>query len=172
VAGRNPDRAASLAGEVEAALGVPVRAVGSWAEALDGADVACAATHATEPVVRRAWLPPGIHVNSVGYNPEGREVDGETVRDALVVVESREGALAPVPAGSPDLARAIREGLVTEDHIHTEVGELVAGTKAGRTSPDQITLYKSVGVAVQDAAAAALVLAAARERGVGREVEV
>jgi ornithine cyclodeaminase len=124
----------------------------------------CATTHATEPVVRRAWLSPGAHVTSVGFNSDGREVDDDTVADALVCVESRGAALAPPPAGSNDLT--------SEDQIHAEIGELVLGTRCGRTSDEQITLYKSVGVAVQDAAAASLVLAAAREQGAGRELEL
>ena len=84
----------------------------------------------------------------------------------MLVVESRESALAPPPAGAPDLAG------IDPAHVHAELGELVSGARPGRTSPEQITLYKSVGVAVQDAAAAALVLAAARERSVGREIEL
>jgi ornithine cyclodeaminase len=161
VAGRNREKAEALADE----LGAPARAAGSYAEALDGADVVAATTHSEEPVVRRAWLAPGTHVNSVGLNPAGREVDDATVAEALLVVESRSSALAPPPAGSPDLAG------IDPGRVHAELGELVAGTRPGRASPDQITLYKSVGVAVQDAAAAALVLARARERGVGAEVE-
>ena len=114
----------------------------------------------------------GAHVTSVGYNPEGRELDDATVADALVVVESREAALAPAPAGSNDLTLPIRDGVIGPDHVHAEIGELVAGTRPGRTSPEQLTLYKSVGVAVQDAAAAALVLARAREAGAGARVEI
>ena len=91
---------------------------------------------------------------------------------ALVVVESRAAALAPYPAGSNDLVWAIRDGAVGEDHIHAEIGELVSGARPGRTSPDQITLYKSVGVAAQDAAAAALALEAARAHGLGTEIEI
>jgi ornithine cyclodeaminase len=109
-------------------------------------------------------------VTSVGYNPQGREIDDQTVVDALVCVESRRAALAPVPAGSNDLTQPIRDGLITQGHIHAELGELVSDTKPGRTSDEQLTLYKSVGVAVQDAAAAALVLAKAREIGAGREL--
>jgi len=86
-----------------------------------------------------------------------------------VCVESRRAALAPVPAGSNDLTQPIRDGLITSDHVHAELGEVVAGTSSGRASAEQITLYKSVGVAVQDAAAAALVLAAAHENSAGRE---
>jgi len=136
------------------------------------ADVVCATTHAEEPVLRREWLRDGAHVNSVGWTPTGREVDAETVRDALVVVESLASALSEGPGGSNDLRWPVRDGVVGPDHVHTEVGEVLAGSKPGRTSDDQITLYKSVGVAVQDAAAAGLVLRAARRQGVGREIEV
>jgi alanine dehydrogenase len=162
VAGRDPAKAEALAGE----LGRPAQAVPSYEEAIRGADVVAATTHATEPVVRREWLAPGTHVNSVGLNPSGREVDAETVADSLLVVESRTSALAPPPAGAPELVS------VGPADVHAELGELVAGTKPGRTSPEQITLYKSVGVAVQDAAAAALVLTAARERSVGQVIEL
>ena len=160
VAGRNSARAGALAEELGAS------AVESLEEAIRGADVVAATTHATEPIVLREWLAPGVHVNSVGANPAGRgEVDPAIVRAALVAVESRASTLAPPPAGAPEF----RDGAPAEV---VELGELVAGTKPGRTSADQITLYKSVGVAVQDAAAAGLVLAAARERSVGREIEL
>jgi alanine dehydrogenase len=170
LAGRDRQKTDALASELAEELDVPVRAVGSYEEALQHADVVCATTHALEPVVRREWLAPGTHVTSVGYNPAGREVDDRTVVDALVCVESRRAALAPVPAGSNDLLQPIRDGVITTDHVHAELGELVEGSKRGRTSAEQITLYKSVGVAVQDAAAAALVLAAARKTGAGHEV--
>lgn len=119
-------------------------------------------------MIRRAWLTAGVHVTSVGYG--GREIDDATVADALVCVESRRSALAPFPSGSNDLLMPIRDGVITADHVHAELGELVAGIKPGRNSPDQITLYKSVGVAVQDAAAAALVLVAAHKQGIGEEI--
>ncbi|MEU5052105.1 ornithine cyclodeaminase family protein [Streptomyces sp. NPDC021096] len=170
VAGRDPAKAAALAGELSDALEADVRAAPSYAAALDGADIVAATTHCLEPVVRRPWLTPGVHITSVGYNPDGREIDDATVAQALVCVESRQAALAPFPAGSNDLLLPIRDGLITPDHVHAELGELLAGTKSGRTSPGQITLYKSVGVAAQDAAAAALVVAAARERTVGEEI--
>ena len=161
VASRDPDRAAALADDIGAS------AASSFEEAVRGADVVAATTHATGPVVLRDWLEPGVHVNSVGANPAGAgEVDPAIVRDAAVVaVEYRESTLAPPPAGASEF----RDGAPSEV---VELGELVAGSKPGRTSPDQISLYKSVGVAVQDAAAAALVLAAARERSVGREIEL
>jgi alanine dehydrogenase len=160
VASRDRARAEQLASEIGATVAA------SWEEALDGADVVAATTHATEPVVRREWLSDGVHVNSVGANPNGvGEIDAATIADARVAVESRESTLAPPPAGAAEFAGSAPDDVV-------ELGELVAGTKPGRTSPEQITLYKSVGVAVQDAAAAALVLAAAREQSVGREIEL
>jgi ornithine cyclodeaminase/alanine dehydrogenase-like protein (mu-crystallin family) len=162
IAGRDRAKAQAFAEEI----GPQARAVSSYEEAIRGADVVAATTHSTEPVVRREWLSPGVHVNSVGLNPSGREVDEETVLDALVVVESRESALAPPPAGAPELVG------VSPADVHAELGELVAGTRPGRSSQDEITLYKSVGVAVQDVAAAALVLAAAKGRSVGRAIEL
>jgi len=172
IAGRSPDRAAATARELTTELALPVRAAASYRDAVERADIVCATTHTIEPVVQREWLAPGTHVTSVGYNPEGRELDDQTIVDALVCVESREAALAPVPAGSNDLIQPIRDGRISPEHIYAELGELVSGTKPGRTSPEQITVYKSVGVAVQDAAAAALVLARARQAGVGQELSL
>jgi ornithine cyclodeaminase len=162
IAGRDRARAEALAEEI----GPHARAVGSYEEAIRNADVVAATTHSADPIVRREWLSPGVHVNSVGLNPTGREVDEQTVADALLVVESRESALAPPPAGAPELVG------ISPAHVHAELGELVAGTRPGRSSRDEITLYKSVGVAVQDIAAAALVLAAAKGRSMGRAIEL
>jgi len=138
---------------------------GEHEEAVRGADVVHACTHSPEPVVRREWIARGTHVGSVGLNPSGSELDPALVDDATLVVESRESAFAPQPAGAPELAGR-------DPASATELGEIVAGARPGRTSADEITLYKSVGVAVQDLAAAALVLAAAKERGAGLEVSM
>jgi ornithine cyclodeaminase len=172
IAGHHAAKARVLAAEAAAWLGAKVRAVESYAEAIRGADVVSAATHSPEPVVRREWLREGAHVNSVGYNTAGREVDGATFRDALVVVESRAATLAPPPAGSNDIAMAIAEGAMTAEQVHAELGELVSGARPGREDAKRITLYKSVGVAVQDTAAAAMVLEAARRDGVGRAIDL
>jgi alanine dehydrogenase len=162
VAGRDRVKAEALAREI----GPHARVVSSYEEAIRNADVVAATTHSTDAIVRREWLSPGVHVNSVGLNPAGREVDEQTVADALLVVEARESALAPPPAGAPELIG------VSPADVHAELGELVAGTKRGRSSQDEITLYKSVGVAVQDVAAAALVLAAAQGRSVGLAIDL
>ena len=172
VAGRDPAAARALAMELAGESEVPVLAVDAYADGLRDADIVCATTHSVDPVVRREWLAPGVHVNSVGYNPAGREIDDATVAAAFVVVESRAAALAPFPSGANDLTQPLRDGVIGADHVRAELGELVAGTRAGRSSPEQITLYKSVGVAVQDAAAAALVLAAAERRGAGRTIRL
>jgi ornithine cyclodeaminase len=172
VAGRDPSKVGSMVAEL-AELGVPAEAAPSMEDAVRSADVVSAATHAGQPVVLRGWLRPGAHVNSVGYNTAGTgEVDTDTVRDALVVVESRATALAAPPAGAVELRRAIESGVIAADHVHAEIGELAAGHAEGRRDDRQVTLYKSVGVAVQDAAAAALVLAAAHRRGLGTDLDM
>jgi ornithine cyclodeaminase/alanine dehydrogenase-like protein (mu-crystallin family) len=172
VAGRDPGKARALVDELRES-GIAGTALPSLEDAVRSADVVCATTHAAEPVVRREWLRPGTHVNSVGYNTAGAgEVDVQTIRDALVVVESRAAALAAPPAGAVELGLAIDRGAIDADHIHAEIGEIVAGDRAGRTDDGEITLYKSVGVAVQDTAAATLVWEAACARRVGTEVEL
>ena len=172
VVGRDPQKAMRLAAEITKGQGIEALACEAVKQTFAGADIVCATTHAAKPVVKGAWLRPGTHVTSVGLNPDGCELDAEAVRKALVVVETRAAALAAGPSGSNDLKWPIRDGLITEEHIHAEIGELISGAKPGRTSPEQITLYKSVGVAVQDAVAAHLVLEAAEKQGVGRDVEM
>lgn len=131
---------------------------GEVEEAVRGADVVHCATHSADPVVLADWLSPGAHVSSVGYNAPGSELDPAIVARADVIcIESRGSTLAPPPSGAPELADVDPESVV-------EIGELVSGTRRGRTGGEQLTLYKSVGVAVQDLAAASLVLAAAEAR--------
>ena len=132
-------------------------AVESFEEAVRGADVVCCCTHASEPILRREWLSPGMHVTSVGAALDGPELDPETVRAGLLCVESRV-AFEPPPAGSFEL-----QGLDPNDAV--ELGEVLAGTRPGRADEEQITVYKSMGHAVEDAAAAALVLERASSSG-------
>jgi ornithine cyclodeaminase len=168
IAGRDRAAAERLAARLREETGAPVTAADSFDAAMSGADVVCAATAATEPVVRRERVERGAHVNSVGYTTAGREVDSDTIRDALVVVESRAAALAE----SNDIRWAIRDGVAERDAVHAELGELVAGTRRGRAAADQITLYKSLGVAAEDDAAAALVVDASEREGLGTVVEL
>lgn len=161
IAGRDGAKATAMAARVTDELGIEAMGCETWEKALEAADIVCACTHPHDPVVRREWLQPGMHVNSVGLSTDGQEVDLDTIREASVFVEQRSTAAAPMPTGSNDLYRAVKEGAVSLDSI-TEIGEVISGLKPGRRSDQEITLYKSVGVAVEDAAAAALVLAAAK----------
>ena len=163
--GRNAERAGAFAEELGA---VPCE---SPEAAVRGADIVCATTASREPVVLGEWLAPGAHVTSVGYDPDGRELDDAVITSSYVVVESRAATLAPPPSGSNDLTQPIARGLLDADKV-AEIGEVVTGDRPGRTSDDQITLYKSVGVAIQDAAATALVLERARAEGAGRELSL
>jgi alanine dehydrogenase len=159
LAGRDRARTEALAAELGAT------ACASFEDAVRGADVVAAATHSAEPVIQAAWVAPGTHVSSVGYNAPGSELDPALVRAATLVVESRASAFSPPPGGAPELAG------IDPDSV-AELGEILSGGRRGRATPVETTLYKSVGVAVQDLAAAALVLAAARERGAGVQIEL
>ncbi len=168
VADRDRARAEFFAEELRQA-GLTAETATGFSTAVAHADVVCATTHSPDPVVLRSAVQPGTHINSVGYNTAGREVDAEAVAAAYVVIESRPSTLADPPAGSNDLLWPVKDGLVPRSHVETELGEVLLGTAPARTSDDQITLYKSVGVAIQDAAAAALVLRRAHEEGIGTE---
>lgn len=158
--------ARALADELE---GVDASVVSDPAQAVRGAHVICTATTSRSPVFPGAVVEPGTHVNGIGsYTPEMQEIDAELVRRARVVVDARDAALEE--AG--DLIIPIREGVVGEDHIRAELGEILAGAAPGRTTDDEITFFKSVGNAVQDVAVATLVLESAATRGLGRTVEL
>jgi ornithine cyclodeaminase/alanine dehydrogenase-like protein (mu-crystallin family) len=173
IAGRDIGRAAALAEAVRDGSGLPIEVATSFEEAVRLADVVCATTHAPEPVVRWRWLGPGTHVTSVGFNTAGTgEVDAETVVRAAVFVESRDAALAPPPSGAIELTGRLADGSIDASHVRAELGEVVAGTAPGRTSDEEVTLYKSVGIAAEDAAAAALILQEARRAGAGTVIEL
>lgn len=133
------------------------------------ADILATVTAAAEPVLKAEWLQPGAHVNAVGsHRPDARELGSDTVQRAVVVVDS----LDAIHSECGDILLAMEEGAITRDHIRGEIGEVLAGAKPGRTGDQEVTLYKSVGIAVQDVAAAALVYRQALEQGVGTEVEM
>jgi len=136
-------------------------------EAASRADVICTATSSTEPVFDDSDLRPGVHVNAVGsYQPHVRELPPETVCRAHLVVDDREAALSE--AG--DLIQPLRAGLIDAGHVRGSLGELLIGHARGRESAEEITLFKSVGLAVQDAAAARAVIERARRDGLGIRV--
>lgn len=139
------------------------------AEIVRQADLICTATTSPVPVFDGADLQPGTHINAVGsFTPQMQEVDLETVRRSLVVVDSRQAALAE--AG--DLIVPLERREIQKDHLHAELGEVLNGTRPGRSDPQQITYFKSVGLAVQDAAAAGLALQRAEQLGLGTVVEL
>jgi len=160
------ERAEAYAAEMSERLSLPVEVAGSPAQAVRQADVICTATTSSSPVFDDAHVRPGAHVNAVGaYTPQMQEIPAETVLRARLVIDHRESSMAE--AG--DLIIPLQQGLMTEDHIYAELGEIAAGSKPGRTSPQQVTLFKSVGVAVQDVAAAGAALEAAQSLGLGAE---
>lgn len=142
-------------------------AVPTAEEAVRGADVVVTATSSVEPVLRREWLEPGTHVNVVGGRPPTmRELDVATVADSAFYVDRRESA----ENEAFDYRDALEAGAIVPGHIRGEIGEVLIGSVQGRTSPEQLTVFRSLGLAVEDLAAAEYVVRRARERGVGLEV--
>ena len=136
-------------------------------EALDAADVVCTCTASREPLVRRAWLAPGTHVNAVGASvPAARELDTDVVVESGLFVDRRESTVNE----SGDYLLAAEEAGIGPEHIRAELGELLAGTHQGRRDDAELTVFESLGLAVEDLAAAALCVERAGERGVGTEV--
>jgi len=138
-------------------------------EAVREADVICTTTASAEPIVRREWLKPGVHINGVGSSiPTARELDSQTMVDASLFVDRRESTLNE--AG--DFLIPQREGLFGPEHIRAELGEILVGTAAGRSSDDEITLFKSLGIGVEDLAAGELVLQRAEAEDAGTVVSL
>ncbi|MFQ5434891.1 MAG: ornithine cyclodeaminase family protein [Anaerolineae bacterium] len=163
------EKAAVFADEMAGVGDIPmdVRVADSPGTAVRHADIICCATTATAPVFDDADLKPGVHINGVGsYTPAMQEIPAETVARARVVVDSRAACLAE--AG--DLIQPIQAGLFTAGHIWAELGEIVVGKRDGRAAPNQITCFKSVGIAVQDAVAAQTALKTAHDLGLGQTV--
>jgi ornithine cyclodeaminase/alanine dehydrogenase-like protein (mu-crystallin family) len=165
---RSIEGARAFAARESARVGLAIEAVDSAATAVQGADLVCTTTSSREPVLEGAWLAAGAHVNAVGACfPSARELDTEAVRRARLFVDRRESTLAE--AG--DFLIPKQEGAIGDDHIRGEIGELLLGKVAGRGGPDDITLFKSLGLAVEDLAAAHHVHRRAVERGMGVEIE-
>jgi ornithine cyclodeaminase/alanine dehydrogenase-like protein (mu-crystallin family) len=177
VAGSGPGRAAAFAAEVApaalaeaGAAGVRVTACDSVREAVDGAGVVVTATTSATPVLEREWLAPGTHINAVGAClPHTRELDTRTVASAGLFADSRESVLAE--AGDYLLAAA--DGAVGPDHIRAEIGDLLAGLAPdqGRRNATEITVFESLGLAIEDLAAAMAAYQAARQTGTGSWIE-
>lgn len=148
--GRNPQRAEDLAQRLADHTGLNMETAATAHEAVAAADVVCTVTSAREPILQGAWLPAGVHVNVVGSSAPGpAEVDHDVVVRSRFIADCREH----VTQHGAEFLRAKQAGLVDDDHVVAEIGEVLAGTKAGRQSDEQITVYKSLGHAVQDLAA-------------------
>jgi len=164
-----PEQSQRYAADMSDQLGIAVEAVTEPRAAIQGADILVAATSAGSPIFDGTWVELGTHINGIGsHAPHMRELDTTIVQRSRLIVDSCAAALAE--AG--DLLIPIQEGAITADHIAAELGEVLTGQKPGRTSPDEITLFKSEGLAIQDVAVAARVFDLARQRGVGQEVAV
>jgi len=165
---RTPDHAQIFPGGEAARHGIHIEAAASAREAIAGCDIICTLTAATAPVLEGAWLEPGMHVSAAGSSvPPFRELDAAAVKRARLFVDNRDCVLNE----ADDLRMPIAEGVITAGHILADLGQLVTGEAAGRTSPDDITLFKSVGMAIEDVAAARELYARAQARGRGTSVE-
>jgi ornithine cyclodeaminase len=168
VVSRNIEHARLFADEMRERVSFAIEPVESVAAAVAGADLIAVVTNAREPVVRREWISPGAHLNVVGSStPTAREVDTATMAASALFVDRRESTLNE--AG--DYLFAMREGAIGPEHIRGELGEVLMGFKPGRSSPEEITLFKSLGLAVEDLAAANYLYRKAKELNAGVWVE-
>jgi ornithine cyclodeaminase/alanine dehydrogenase-like protein (mu-crystallin family) len=168
VASRNIEHARRFADEMNGSVPFAIEAMESVERAVDRADVIATVTNAKEPVLQREWISPGVHLNVVGSStPHAREVDIATIASSALFVDRRESTLNE--AG--DYLTAMHEGAVGPEHIRAELGEVLTGQKPGRTSAEEITLFKSLGLAVEDLAAANYLYRKARELNAGVWVE-
>jgi ornithine cyclodeaminase len=164
IVSRRLEHAQKFAEEMRKDFSFALEPVETVAEALNGADLIVAATTAVEPIVRREWISAGAHLNLVGAcTPNAREVDNETMAAASLFVDRRESTLNE--AG--DYLLAARDGAIGPDHIRAEIGEVLKGDALGRTSPEEITVFKSLGLAIEDLFAAEYLYRKAEERKVG-----
>lgn len=170
VAGSTKEKAAKFVAEMGWAVGASTRmvAAASAREAVEAASIVVTATNSAEPVIQRGWLSPGVHINAVGAClPNVRELDTVTVADAALFADSRDSVIAE--AG--DYVLAVEDGAIDPDHIQGEIGDVLAREEGGRTSERQITVFESLGLAIEDLAAANVAYQAAIERGAGTWVD-
>jgi ornithine cyclodeaminase/alanine dehydrogenase-like protein (mu-crystallin family) len=165
VAGRHPARAAEFAAALQPEIPVPLTACPDAAAAVAGADIIVTATSSAQPVLRRAWIADGAHVNAVGSSlPSARELDGALVGAAALYCDSRAG----LTSESGDYLQAVAEGQAGPQAIRGELGEVLAGTVPGRARDTEITVFKSLGLAVEDLAAALRACELAAAAGAGQ----
>ena len=164
VAARNVEHSRRLAGEMQPNFSFPIEAVQTNEEAVRGADLVVTATSSLEPVIKREWISSGAHINAIGtHSPNSREIDSATMAAARIFVDRRESALNE----SGDYLLAAKEGVIAPDNILGEIGELLIGKKSGRTSATEITLFKSLGLAIEDVACAEYLYRKAQAQNAG-----
>src|SRR5205807_669038 len=168
IAAQHFERAEKFVVEMQPQFSFPIEPVETAEAAALGADIIVTVTTSREPMLRREWISAGVHINAIGtFSPKAREIDTATMVDATLFVDARESALNE--AG--DYLIAAEEGAIGPQHIRAELGEVLIGAHPGRTARHEITLFKSLGLAVEDLAAAAHVYQKAREQGLGEWVE-
>jgi ornithine cyclodeaminase len=168
IAARNLDRAQRLVSEVQQDFSFPLEAVETNEEAVRGADLIVTATSSLEPVIKKGWISPGAHINAIGtHSPNSREIDSGTMGVARIFVDRRESALNE----SGDYLLAAKEGVIGPESILAEIGELLIGTKSGRSSETEITLFKSLGLAIEDVACAEYLFRKAQAQSAGTWVD-
>ncbi len=168
VASLRPERAHAFAAELAPQFDFPIEPTESAEQAVRDADLIVTATTAAEPIIRREWIAPGAHINAVGSSiPTAREIDTATMLSAGLFVDRRESTLNE----SGDYLFAAREDAIGPEHIRAEIGELLIGTRPGRASLEEITLFKSLGLAIEDLAAADYVYRRAQVENAGTWVE-
>lgn len=168
IAAHRFDKAQAFVDEVQGKFAFPIEAVRTAEDAVRDANLIVTATTARDPVIKREWISPGAHINAIGtFSPKAREIDSATMAAATLFVDRRESALNE--AG--DYLLAAEEGIIGPDHISAELGEVLNGEHSGRTSEDEITLFKSLGLAIEDLAAAAHVYRKAKQQDLGVWVE-
>lgn len=164
VTSRTRESADKFVEEMTSRFDFPIEAVETAEEALDGADIIVTVTNSQQPVVKRDWISPGAHINAVGtHSPASREIDGATMGAARLFVDRRESTINE--AG--DYLLALKEGFITPDSIVGEIGELLIGAKQARQSSDEITIFKSLGLAVEDLACGRYLFREAQKVGAG-----
>lgn len=167
VASRDEVSARRMTLEYRSRVSFPIESVTSVEEAVRGADVIVTATNSKEPVLRREWIAPGAHINLVGSSiATAREADSATMAAGSLFVDRRESTVNE----SGDYLFALREGAIGPDHIRAEIGEILIGRHSGRTAPKEITIFKSLGLAIEDLAAATYLHRKAEETGAGVRV--
>ncbi len=168
VASRDFEHARSFAADMQPHYAFPIEPMTTIEAAVRRADLIVTATSSSEPVVRREWIARGAHLNVVGASqPHAREIDTATMAAASLFVDRRESTLNE----SGDYLCAVHEGAIGPEHIRAEIGEVLSGAKTGRTRPDEITLFKSLGLAVEDVASAAYLYQQAQSHDIGTWVE-